>query len=139
MKPCFWTFLSVVTTKMLQSCILVAIIVVSSSTLTSLSSFQVNKISGKGKIFIYMINNFFLINKKKGKHKTLEQLTELEKLNLQQAIEGLHKLKVVHNDLKWDNIIFGDNGHVYVIDYGFSKLSNKELVTNNDENSFSLY
>ena len=66
-------------------------------------------------------------------------MTDEEKSNLQQAIDDLHKLGVVHNDLKPDNILFDDNGQVYIIDYGFSKLSDKEFVTNNDENSFSLY
>ena len=65
-------------------------------------------------------------------------MTDQEKLNLQKAIDGLHNLRVVHNDLKWDNIMFDDNEQAYIIDYGFSKLSEKELVTNMDENSFAL-
>lgn len=65
-------------------------------------------------------------------------MTDKEKSNLEQAIDGLHKLGVVHNDLKLDNILFGDNGQVYIIDYGFSELSDKEIVTNDDENNFRL-
>jgi tRNA A-37 threonylcarbamoyl transferase component Bud32 len=52
-----------------------------------------------------------------------------EQANLDKAIERLHELNVVHNDLKWDNVIFteddnnNNNGaQVVIIDYGFSQL-----------------
>ena len=41
------------------------------------------------------------------------------------AIESVHKLNCIHRDIKPDNILIGNEGHIKLSDFGLSKLSVK--------------
>lgn len=73
-----------------------------------------------------------------GHHKTKETLSDRAKSNLKTALKRLHELKVVHNDLKWNNIIFDPNDQVYIIDFGFARILNQDSITTDDELNYGL-
>ena len=41
------------------------------------------------------------------------------------AIESVHKLNCIHRDIKPDNILIGNEGHIKLSDFGLYKLSVK--------------
>lgn len=73
-----------------------------------------------------------------GKHKSVEEMTDFERANLKEAIESLHELKIIHNDLRRENVIFGDDGQVYIIDYGLAVLSHKTKISIEEEQRLSF-
>lgn len=42
------------------------------------------------------------------------------------AIEHLHSKKVIYRDLKPENILFDSDGHIKLVDFGFSKFMKEE-------------
>ena len=64
-------------------------------------------------------------------------MAKQEKAKLRKAIRSLHALRVIHNDLKWDNIIFNDH-NVYIIDYGFAEISSENNISIKHESRFAL-
>ena len=80
-----------------------------------------------------------ILNGKKGHHKhSRKELSERERKNLDTTIEKLHELNVTHNDLKWNNVIFCDDGKVFIIDYGFAKFSGKGPISIANEKRYDL-
>lgn len=45
------------------------------------------------------------------------------------ALEHLHAQNIVYRDLKTENIMIDKDGHIKLIDYGFSKILGKKGVT----------
>ena len=46
------------------------------------------------------------------------------------AIESIHKLDCIHRDIKPDNILIGNNGHIKLSDFGLAKVSTKLYFDN---------
>lgn len=38
------------------------------------------------------------------------------------ALECLHSMKIIHRDIKAENILFRENGYIVLADYGLSKV-----------------
>ena len=52
------------------------------------------------------------------------------------AIEYLHQNKIVFRDLKPDNVVFDEEGHALLTDFGLSKIGLMNLTTNFYEGLF---
>merc|ERR1719495_1878491 len=56
-----------------------------------------------------------------------EKQTRFYMSELAQAIHSVHELKFVHRDLKPDNVLIANNGHIKLSDFGLAKgFSSKE-------------
>ena len=54
------------------------------------------------------------------------------------CVDSLHKMNCIHRDLKPDNILIGEDGHLKLSDFGLSFISNERLfpLTQNKKNEF---
>ena len=50
------------------------------------------------------------------------------------AIESLHKLNCIHRDIKPDNILISNNGHIKLSDFGLTKVSDELFYINKNNN-----
>ena len=55
------------------------------------------------------------------------------------AIESIHKLDCIHRDIKPDNILIDETGHIKLSDFGLAKISEKIFENRLDINSNTLY
>ena len=62
----------------------------------------------------------YIIDKKFEKNKLFKLFW-----NLLSAVSVLHKNQIIHKDIKPSNIMLDNNGHIYLIDFGISKIYNK--------------
>jgi predicted Ser/Thr protein kinase len=61
-------------------------------------------------------------------------LTEEQKKQLSDGIRAIHKLGVLHGDLKIQNVLLDTHGKAYLIDFGFAVLSaGQELLVQEEE------
>lgn len=58
------------------------------------------------------------------------------KNKVKQAVSNMHKKGVIHGDLHKNNIIIGNNGKAYVIDFGKSLVTNKSFNSTNEANEY---
>lgn len=65
-------------------------------------------------------------------HNKLHGCSEELKKNLTNAVNTMHNLGIVHNDLCSDNILITSNMGVYIVDFGSSKLSSDPADFKND-------
>ncbi len=82
---------------------------------------------------VFYVNATQLIN---GKHKKLDEMSAEEKIQLKIAIDQLHKLHILHNDLYPKNIIFAKD-EFFIIDFGLAEYCH-EKITWKDERSFFI-
>jgi len=61
------------------------------------------------------------------------------------SVEALHKMNCIHRDLKPDNILIGEDGHIKLSDFGLSKLADQalfpmstQIADNNNSNDDKL-
>lgn len=47
------------------------------------------------------------------------------------GLSYLHKIGIIHRDIKEDNILIGDDGHVRITDFGCSKIFNTNIPVSN--------
>jgi predicted Ser/Thr protein kinase len=52
------------------------------------------------------------------------------------VVSNMHKKGVIHGDLHKNNILIGNNGKAYVIDFGKSLVTNKSFKTTNEANNY---
>ena len=54
------------------------------------------------------------------------------------CVDSLHKMNCIHRDLKPDNILIGEDGHLKLSDFGLSFISNERLfpLTQNKKNEY---
>lgn len=65
---------------------------------------------------------------------TPTSLTVDQKNHLILGLRAIHKLNVLHNDLKVDNLLVDDTGKAYIIDFGFAvKNASKDLMEQEEE------
>jgi predicted Ser/Thr protein kinase len=52
------------------------------------------------------------------------------------VVKNMHSVGIIHGDLHKNNIIIGNNGKAYVIDFGKSLTTNKNFKTTNEANNY---
>jgi len=57
-----------------------------------------------------------------------ENQTKFYIAELAQAINAVHELDFVHRDLKPDNILIANDGHIKLSDFGLAKSFNTEMT-----------
>ncbi|XP_065065743.1 3-phosphoinositide-dependent protein kinase 1-like [Rhopilema esculentum] len=55
-----------------------------------------------------------------------EECTQFYSAEIIVALEYLHSLGIIHRDLKPENVLFGENMHILITDFGTSKLLKKD-------------
>ncbi|KAL5036660.1 hypothetical protein RTP6_004202 [Batrachochytrium dendrobatidis] len=63
-----------------------------------------------------------------------EALSESQKQSVLSNIDAIHKLGIIHNDIKKENILVDENGMVYLIDFGFATLNSCEDAQQDERN-----
>lgn len=59
-----------------------------------------------------------------------------KKRQLEKALKEVHKCHVLHGDIKEDNFLVTSDGKIYVIDFGFSKITVEESELEKELNDF---
>lgn len=60
------------------------------------------------------------------------------KRQLEKALKEVHKCHVLHGDIKEDNFLVTSDGKIYVIDFGFSKITMEESELEKELNDFRV-
>lgn len=83
----------------------------------------------------YAPNGDLLDYLKKRKHDNRSKYEMWQKLyEVALGLQHMHKLNIVHNDLKCDNILVGATGEAKLIDFGLSSLPNKAEIMVDSKN-----
>jgi predicted Ser/Thr protein kinase len=61
-------------------------------------------------------------------------LSESQKQSVLSSIDAIHKLGIIHNDIKKENILVDENGMVYLIDFGFATLNSCKDAQQDERN-----
>jgi len=72
-------------------------------------------------------------------HKTasLEQVQNIIS-QIAKGLRAFHRKEMIHQDIKPDNIIMDDNGHVKIIDFGSIHIANEETTSLSSDSSMCL-
>jgi len=60
-----------------------------------------------------------------------EEQAKLYAAEMVLAIEDIHNLKCIHRDIKPDNVLIGNDGHIKLSDFGLSRTADSELYRDN--------
>ena len=60
-----------------------------------------------------------------------EEQAKLYTAQMVLAIEAVHKLKCIHRDIKPDNVLIGNDGHIKLSDFGLSRQADDDLYKDN--------
>ena len=63
-----------------------------------------------------------------------EALSESQKQSVLSSIDAIHKLGIIHNDIKKENILVDEKGMVYLIDFGFATLNSCKDAQQDERN-----
>jgi len=62
-----------------------------------------------------------------------KRLAVLYAAELVLALETIHSHCIMHRDMKPNNVMIGDDGHLRIIDFGEAKEFNTEMLTESTE------
>ena len=90
--------------------------------------------SGEGKTFIAMelIEGESLDKRIERGPLKLEDAIDIAR-QIAKGLEAAHKKGIVHRDIKPQNIMVGDDGHVTIMDFGLAQLTQASLLTRPDQ------
>jgi len=93
---------------------------------------EIDEADGKTFIAMELIEGESLDKKIENGPLKLEEALDIAQ-QIAKGLEAAHKKGVVHRDIKPQNIMVGDDGHVTIMDFGLAQLTQASLLTRPDQ------